>query len=132
MKIRTSFVTNSSSSSFIVARKKQFTTEQKEAILKFAEQQFLGNTIITTEQELINYFVENIDSEILDEDGNFNEDADEAEKFQKCLDLLEKGYVIHTGNVVSGQFDAIDIYQDIWSILSSCGGFVQVDTDLDF
>ncbi|MDE6902732.1 MAG: hypothetical protein K2P22_08325 [Lachnospiraceae bacterium] len=47
MKIRTDYVTNSSSSSFILARKEELIEAQKEAVLGYVARKMLGNAILT-------------------------------------------------------------------------------------
>ena len=61
MKVRTDFVTNSSSNSFILARKGELTEKQKDAIIQFVENEILGKKMLTpdnSEKEIQEIFEE--------------------------------------------------------------------------
>ena len=56
MRIRTDFVTNSSSSSFILDRKEELTEKQKEVIIDYVETLMLGSEMLTpacTEEKIL-------------------------------------------------------------------------------
>ena len=127
MKVRMDFVTNSSSSSFILARTSKLNEKQKEEILQYVEKTFLGNSILTPEST-----AEEI-QEFFREDWTFSK----YEKRKKAVrKALKQGKTIYGGYVDYEQceYEYASIFAEIWKILEENGNgdFEAIDGDLSY
>ena len=122
MKVRIDFITNSSSSSFIVARKNELSDKQKAAIIKFVEENFFGEKILSPESS-----EEEITTVIEDESLEYDE--------KSIRKALKQGQSIYLGYVAydDGEYRMSDLFQDFWKAFSKADNknFTQIDTELD-
>lgn len=121
MKIRTDYVTNSSSSSFIIARKEELSQKQKDAIVDFVVRRMLGEKVASTQEELARYAEE------------YEPGEDDLERMKAEID---KGMAIYSGDVTfdSGEDDIAYLLNDLWEAIAKAddASFVGIDTSLSY
>ena len=123
-KVRRDFVTNSSSSSFILARREELTEKQKEAIVDFVEKRMLGVRMLTpesTEEEISAVFEENyIEEEMQD----------------RIRQALKAGKTVYSDWVEFEccENDYAEMMENLWERLSETGkeDFEIIDGDLSY
>lgn len=124
MKMRADFVTNSSSSSFILARKDELTEKQKVAIINYVETHMLGKEMLTpasTEEEIQQLF----DDIYMSED-----DQEEVRKALKEDMTIFGGWVSYE----DCECEYTDMFQSLWRELEEVNPkeFETIYGDLDY
>lgn len=125
MKVRMDFVSNSSSSSFVLARRGELSQKQKEAVIRYVEEQMLGKPLppIREGEELDDY-------------------CDRAECWITCSEeelrkAQEEGMTLYGGivNFEECSYSYSGIFQAIWDVIEKAdedSSFIQLDTDLSY
>ena len=124
MKVRNDFVTNSSSSSFVLARTGEMNEKQKEEILQYLEKKIFGEKILSPD---------NTEDEIK---KTFEEQYIEGAIQEEARNALKEGKSIYSGFVSfeECEYNYRSFFEDIWAIMEEHGegDFVGIDDDLRY
>ena len=122
MKIRSDYVTNSSSSSFLLAHKGKLNERQKKAILDYVESAFFGTQLLDSNCSEEEY-------QEVAKGWDFNENQD-----KEIRKALSQGNNLYAGGVdFYDDYDHSSLYYDIWDLAEKNAdpdSFIPIDTDL--
>lgn len=136
MKYRTDFVTNSSSSSFVIAIKNEndkLPTDIEEILLEWAKNQILKGEKISTIEELNEYFCEEYSWKHMTLEELLNDDIFASEDYENYKKLIEEGFCIYKKWIpCEGQDEHLDMYEEALDLLEESKNYKGLEIDLDY
>lgn len=131
MKQRFGNVTNSSSSSFLIARNDELSEKQKERIIK-AVLNLTGQKIASSIKELDKIFNDTYYG-FFDENKKPKTDHYAFDKYKKCADAINKGMSIYQGEVsFEEEYDLIYVYEELFKAIVDNKDGIDIDTSLNY
>lgn len=135
MKTRFGFVTNSSSSSFIIGLKKDangnYSEDTIKALIAFAEKTLedIIEDRITTVEELEKRYLEEYYYDSMEQ---LKEEEDIYEQFLKAKEAIENGSTIYFGCVADDCYDIFGFYDDLFNSLKKSDNFTDISTEMGY
>lgn len=125
MKIRNGFVTNSSSSSFILARMGELTEKQKDAILAYVIEHMMGEVFLSPDMP---------ETEVK---AKLDDWYCDGEQRDQILEALKRGQTVYFGRVdyEESDYQLSDLFRNLWKSIgdvSTGKEFCVIDGDLSY
>lgn len=134
MKYRNSFVTNSSSSSYIIAVKKEndeLPQDIQEKLIEWAKNEIFAGNKISTMEELEKFIIDEYGYRNQTLEEILNDDEYAKNNYEELKEKIEKGFVVYKNWVsCEGQDEHLDMLSRAFNKLAKSENFEEIDTDM--
>lgn len=134
MKYRNSFVTNSSSSSYIIAVKKEngeLPKDIQEKLVEWAKNEIFNGNKISTMEELEKFIIEEYGYSNKSLEELIKEDEDVEGIYENLKEKIQNGFVVYKNWIsCEGQDEHLDMIHRAFNELEKSKNFDGIDTDM--